>query len=81
MDLSLLIGLHVIVVWDKLSRALARSHTHSCSHVQWTELQSLLKDLADHHGHTEYTPADEDIKWVIKHATKGTDKDGHRWSE
>jgi hypothetical protein len=49
--------------------------------VQWTELQSLLKDLAAHHGHPEYTPADEDIKWVIKHATKGTDKDGHRWSE
>lgn len=48
--------------------------------LQWIELHALLKDMAVKHGHTEYSPADEDIKWVIKKATKGTDKHDFSWS-
>ena len=57
-----------------MNRADRHAHAHtrslSCTHAQWNELHALLKDMAVKHGHKEYEPEDEDIKWVIKKATK-----------
>jgi len=48
--------------------------------LKWDELQAFLQDLAAKHGHPQYCPGDEDIKWMISKAKQGGLR-GHSWAD